>query len=268
MNPFKKVEEFEEEINLFLRKHKSFLSDQGKRISDYFEMSCYNKLVRYYENQGFEIRIQNLQANKFKYKLSPNGYPENFSYFEICWVIDKFAISQKEYVFEVHHNLTVQSGHQDDIYLTPDIAIINAKSIISDKEHYLVAKSSKKFCYVRNHDLQTFCEVKNFNPFPELLFNFIGLYNELKLVAINSAAHNQQPSHIAPSLFISGKVNDHTSRIKRSLEERYSINILCDLFERAYLPSLLRNKILSLKCDYNETTLEAVTDEEWPDLPF
>jgi hypothetical protein len=26
----------------------------------------------------------------------------------------------------------------------------------------------------------SFCEVKQFNPFPELLFNFIGVLNELK----------------------------------------------------------------------------------------
>ena len=51
-NPFKKVEDFENEINDFLKRNKTFISNQGKRISDYFEMSCYNYIVRFYQNQG------------------------------------------------------------------------------------------------------------------------------------------------------------------------------------------------------------------------
>ena len=54
-NPFKKVEDFENEINEFLKKNKTFISNQGKRISDYFEMSCYNYIVRFYQNQGFTL---------------------------------------------------------------------------------------------------------------------------------------------------------------------------------------------------------------------
>src|SRR5690606_18540112 len=140
MNPFKKTDEFEAEITDFLKKHKTFLSNQGKRISDYFEMSCYNKLVRFYERTGFRIKVKNLVAKKFRYKLSPGGYPENFSYFEISYPSGSEQ-GNNIYVFEIHHNLTVQSGHQDDIYLTPDITVINKDSIISDYDHYLVENS-------------------------------------------------------------------------------------------------------------------------------
>ena len=38
------------------------------------------------------------------------------------------------------------------------------------------------------------------------------------------------PVHIAPSLMISGKPNKQTTRIKQSLEGRYCINIIYDLF--------------------------------------
>lgn len=229
MNPFKHVEEFEDEVNGFLRRHKAFLVDQGNRISDYFEMSCYNKVVRRYEAVGFSIKIQNLIGQSFRYKLSPSGYPENFSHFELVKAEDS---ESPEVVFEVHHNLTVQSGHQKDIYLTPDISIINGRSIISDYDHYTVVRSKKKFCYVKNSDLQTFFEVKNFNPFPELLYSFVGLYTELKMKAIDDKLHLHKPFQIAPGLMVSGKENEHTKRIKKSLENRYNINILFDLFEK------------------------------------
>jgi len=272
MNPFKEIEEFEKEINLFLKKHKSFLADQGRRISDYFEMSCYNMLVGYYQFYGFSVTIENLIGKKFKYKLSPSGYPENFSFF----TLKKSGTGSKsnvDYAFEIHHNLTVQSGHQEDIYLTPDIVVINKGSIISDYDHYLVERSTKKFCYVKNEDVHTFCEVKNFTPFPELLYSFIGLYNELKQNAINSGLHLRPPSHIAPSLLISGKENEHTRRIKNSLEDRYALNIVFDLFEVGDFFSLHAPKQILSMATLTETKPEAreapiAYTEPDVDLPF
>nr|WP_322626449.1 hypothetical protein [uncultured Flavobacterium sp.] len=229
-NPFKSVEDFEKDINSFLRQHKTYISEQGKRISDYFEMNCYNYVVKYYEIHGFEASIENLKDGKFKYKLSPGGYPENFSYFNISL---KYGEPERKVrvQFEIHHNLTVQSGFQDDIYLTPDISVINANSIVEDHDHYIVENSKKKFCYVQNKDLQTFCEVKQFNPFPELLFNFIGMYAELKMEALKHENHYNEPKHLAPSLMLSGKGNRHTDRIRESLEARYYINMIFDLFD-------------------------------------
>ena len=257
MNPFKKVEDFEDEINIFLRKHKTFLSDQGKRISDYFEMSCYNKLVKHYSGLGYKINVVNLISKKFKYKLSPSGYPENFSHFEIC-IDDKRRRTGLIVTFEIHHNLTIQSGYDENIFLTPDISVINKGTIISDYNHYLVANSTKKFCYVRNNDLQTFCEVKNFTPFPELLYSFIGLFNELKSKAIDNGLHNIAPSHLAPSLMISGKENEHTKRIKHSLESRFSINILFDLFERGSFYYDMTKEIFSMNTSSAKTIDESI----------
>ena len=47
----------------------------------------------------------------------------------------------------------------------------------------------------------------------------------------NGIEHN--PIHIAPSLMISGKPNKQTKNIKISLEKRYCVNILFDLFYSA-----------------------------------
>ncbi|WP_445458220.1 hypothetical protein [Flavobacterium sp. HNIBRBA15423] len=270
-NPFKKVEDFEEEINDFLKRNKTFISNQGKRISDYFEMSCYNYIVKFYQNEGFKLEVKNLIAKKFKYKLSPSGYPENFSFFEIR-LINIVEGQDKEVCFEIHHNLTVQSGYQHDIYLTPDISVINKDTIVVDKDHYLVENSTKKFCYVENINLQTFCEVKNFNPFPELLFNFVGLYNELKKEVLENNSQREFPHHLAPSLMISGKGNVHSERIKKSLESRYKINLLYDLFDHGLRSfSKYNSKYLKQVASLNPKMFELVTLDEIineEDLPF
>ena len=217
----------EEEIKSFLNRHRTFLSNQADRISDYFEMCCYNYIVRYYKARDYSITVENLIGKAFKYKLSPAGYPENFSFFKVTKMIEengeKFQVE-----FEIHHNLTVQSSYQENIFLTPDISVINANTIVSDQDHYLVENSSKKFCYVKNENLQTFCEVKQFNPFPELIFSFTGLYSEMYSI---KEKLDQRFEHIAPSLMISGKGKVHTDVIKKSIESRYPSNIVFDLFE-------------------------------------
>ena len=86
---------------------------------------------------------------------------------------------------------------------------------------------------MQNKHLITFCEVKQFNPFPELLFNFIGVLNELKKEYMDNKGKEDSPAHIAPSLMISGKPNKQTLKIRQSLEDRYCINIFYDLFYNA-----------------------------------
>ena len=57
------------------------------------------------------------------------------------------------------------------------------------------------------------------------------LYNELKKEVLDNESQREFPHHLAPSLMISGKGNIHSERIKKSLEGRYRINLLYDLFE-------------------------------------
>lgn len=80
--PFKASEDFEKELIDFSRRFKTLIADHSKRISDYFEMSCYNLVIRYYEKKGYELTVQNLRGAKFKFKCSPTGLLKNFSYFK------------------------------------------------------------------------------------------------------------------------------------------------------------------------------------------
>ncbi|KGO82370.1 hypothetical protein IP98_00331 [Flavobacterium cauense R2A-7] len=221
-SPFKDKALLEKEIADFANKFKVTVVNQSKRISDYFEMSCFNYIVRFYQLHGYDVKVQNLQSKQYRYKCSTSGIQSNFSHF-----LATIKFEKKEYNFEIQHNLAVQSSHDKELFTTPDISIIKAGKVKTSTTYY---DSNKRFSFANNIDVMSFCEVKQFNPFPELLFNFMGVVNELeKDIMINNAI-NHKPKHIAPSLMISGKPNKQTTRIKLSLEKRYCINIIYDLF--------------------------------------
>lgn len=222
-HPFKSFASFEKDIKTFLNKYKKTIAAHSKKASSYFEMTCYNKIVSFYENNGYTATIENLQAGKYRYKCSTSGIQSNFSNFKI----EKRA-GRKSFAYDIHHNLAVQSYHSQELFTTPDISVIKAGTVKERTDYY---DTKIRFCYSENKDLQTFCEVKNFTPFPELIFNFIGIVNELKGDIIAGKPKSSKLPHIAPSLLISGKANKPTSNIKDGLEKRYRINIFYDLYD-------------------------------------
>lgn len=255
ISPFRNVTELEKEITNFMNVHKTSFSNHASRISDYFEMCCFNYIVRFYDERDYTVTIENLQSNKYRYKCSTQGNQENFSHFSIRR--EKRGIS---HAFEIHHNLAIQSSHDNGIYTTPDITVIRKGTIVTDEEFYA---GKKKLSYAANNNLVTFCEVKQFNPFPELMFNFIGTVNELRPTLLNGLYLTLDPIHIAPSLMISGKPNDHATKIKKSLEERYCVNIVYDLFASTYHP-FTRRRITELKT----IIAKKMTGEVDDDSPF
>jgi len=221
-SPFKDAAVMDNEIISFINKYKATVTEHGKRMSDYFEMSCFNLIVKYYVNSGYEVQIANLKQGKFRYKCSPAGIQSNFSHFEAS-----ITYGAMTYYFEIHHNLPVQSSHDETIVATPDISVIKKGAVKYRNDYY---DTKKTLSYVENPNMLTFCEVKHFAPFPELIFNFMGVVNELRGEILDNSEENLWPKHIAPSLMISGKSTKPTDNIKASLEGRYVINILFDLF--------------------------------------
>jgi len=191
-------------------------------MSDYFEMSCFNYIVKFYERSGYQISVHNLQRGKYRYKCSTAGVQNNFSHFSASIIEDDI-----EHEFEIHHNLAVQSSYDEEIFTTPDISVIKKDEVQITFGHY---DTNTRFSHVLQPGLITFFEIKQFNPFPELIFNFIGIINELRPEIINNTADEIKPKHLAPSLMISGKPNKHTLKIKKSLESRYCINLIYDVF--------------------------------------
>jgi hypothetical protein len=221
-SPFKNQETFEKEITEFANRFKTTVVNQSSRISDYFEMSCFNMIVKFYELYGYKATIENLQDGQYKYKCTTSGIQSNFSHFKVYK-----EINETTYEFQIQHNLAIQSSQDKELFTTPDIAIVMEGSVKYSNTHY---DSKRLFSYVENEDLLSFCEVKQFTPFPELLFNFIGIVNELRHKIMNDTSDSYPTKHIAPSLMISGKPSKPVARIKASLERRYCINLIFDLF--------------------------------------
>jgi hypothetical protein len=221
LSPFSQKAKFEGDIKIFLNRYKTVVISQSKRLSDYFEMNCFNLIVRYYLNNGYSTKVMNLQNKKYRYKCSPAGLISNFSFFTISKTVGK-----KMYEFEILHNLAVQSSHCSETFTKPDIAVVKAESSKIKTDYY---DTKRALCYVENKDLVTFCEVKMFVPFPELLFNYIGVLNELRKEVISNKSRTCKPIHLAPSLMISGKANKPAQRIIDNLQDRYCINVICDL---------------------------------------
>lgn len=221
-SPFKDITLLEKEITGFINKFKITVASHSKRVSDYFEMSCFNDVVRFYYLKGYKITVQNLQNKEYRYKCSTAGIQSNFSHFGLS-----ILCNDKIEEYEVHHNLAAQSSHDAEIFTTPDITIIKKNTSQTTTGYY---DTKRRFSFVKNDDLMSFCECKQFNPFPELVFNFIGVVNELRSEIIENKFTELNPVHIAPSLMVSGKPNKQANKIKDSLESRYCINIIYDLF--------------------------------------
>lgn len=223
-NPFKSSDLFEKELIDFSNKHRTVLAEHSKRISDYFEMSCFNMVVQYYEKKGYKLEVQNLQGGKFKYKCSPNGLLKNFSYFKAVKNVTQ-GLADTVYLY---HNATVQSAFDNQVYTTPDIVVSKTNTPIETKDYYLTGKTMS---YIPNDSLVTFCEAKHLVPFPELMINFIGTVHELKPECLTESAERQVSAHIAPSLMMSGTLGVPTRRIQNSFERRYYVNFFDNLFD-------------------------------------
>lgn len=228
-SPFRDNALFEREIAGFLGRFQTLFVQQIKKTSAFFEMACYNDLVKYYENSGFTVKPQNAQSRgkEFVYALSPSAKPANCSYF----LAEKQYQTVGKVSFEIRHNVRVQSAHDPGVFVSPDYVVTNPKPVksVRDPNYY---NGKVDYDYIEAMSLQTFAETKHYPPGPELILNFVGLVNELMPELISGATSSAIPKHLGPSLFISGVGNAHHERIRDSLARRYSINIFLGLFAR------------------------------------
>ncbi len=250
-SPFKNKDLLRKDIENFLKKYNSFLPQKLSKIAIFFEITCYNYIIKFYRNSSYLVEPKNLDEKNgaFRYKLSPTGYPENFSYFLVKKTY-RYRKNPKEFLYEVRHNIPIQSYHDPNIFVIPDIVICDG--IFREKKDKRYYKGMRKLVFIPRDHVITFAEVKHYNPSPEMIFNFVGLVNELMpylLKPIEKTYDKKLPKHLAPTLMISGKGNYHASLIRKSLQKRYIVNIILGLFS---WPSQVYgrqhvNKLLTIK---------------------
>jgi hypothetical protein len=198
----------------FVHSHGYFLKKNGHRISSLVEISVYNSIVQFFIYRGFKVTGENLGPKKsFKYKLTASGLAENYSFFKA----EKDGI-----MFHVLHNTLIQSSHDDHLYFTADVAVANENGATTQK-----LKNGRRHSFVANINLTTFSEVKHLNPFPEALFNFMGLVLEFMPEFVEKKySVSDSGDKLCPIIAFTGAASDHSERIQRSLTQRYGINII------------------------------------------
>ena len=198
----------------FVQSHGFFLRKNGHRISSLVEIAVYNSIVQYYQSLGFTVTGENLgPKNSFRYKLTSSGLIENHSYF----IARKVGIS-----FHILHNISIQSAYEDHLYFTADIVVANENGATTK-----TLRSGRRHSFVANTHLVTFAEVKHLNPFPEVLFNFIGLVLEFMPMLIKKTCPITDSSdRLCPVISFTGPGSKHADAIQESLSRRYGVNIV------------------------------------------
>ena len=224
-NPFKDISEFEKDLTAFANSHRIVIAEHARRISDYFEMSCYSMIVKYYELNGYTVYADNLFSGQFKFKCSPKGLLKKFSYFKA---------KKDDQTFRIYHNASVQSKYEKRLFTTPDIVIATDEEPEIITDYYL---TKMRFSYIPNKQMISFCEAKHYIPFPELIINFIGTVHELFPSCLKNHKTKEESlkQHIAPSLMMSGYFSKQAKAIKESFEKRYTINVIGDLVVNPYM---------------------------------
>ncbi|MFH7326422.1 hypothetical protein [Desulfurivibrio sp. C05AmB] len=235
-NPYKDRKYLLRDINSFISRNGGVFNQLAKRMSDLFEMSIYNDIVKYYKRKKYDIEVMLLgKDGTFRYKLTTSGLKENFSYFH-CVKSTVKKRKRTKIEIEIHHNLKVQSAHDDHIYYTADICVCYKDGVITRKQ-----KNGRNHSYVENDKLINFFEVKNLNPFPEVLFGFSGLVLEVMPQFINGITKPcSDGDHLTPSIVFSGLGGEHVRKVSNSLTARYGYNVISGLYAH-------KNQIYSFK---------------------
>ncbi|MGF2685819.1 hypothetical protein ACQUWM_04905 [Marinobacter sp. DUT-3] len=224
-SPYKDRTLLLKEISSFTTRNGGFFKQNAKRMSDLFEMSVYNDAVKFYRRKKYTIRAKNIMRDgTFKYKLSTSGLNENFSYF----LAEKIKSGNTIDCVEIHHNIKVQSSHDPHIYFSADVSITKKDGTSTEKQ-----KNNRSHSYIPSGKLITFFEVKNMNPFPEVLFSFSGIIYEIKpefLLDPSALGIDFGRKHLTPCLVFSGGGGQHVESVCDKLGERYGCNIIRGLY--------------------------------------
>lgn len=223
-SPWKDRKELLKDISSFTGRNGAFFNQNSKRMHDLFEMSVYNDTVKYYRRKKYSITILNLMKDgTFKYKLSTAGLTENFSYF----IAEKKHRGKLVDSIEIHHNIKLQSNHDEHMYFTADVSVCNKDGVTTQMQ-----KNGKRNSFIESKNLITFLEVKNMNPFPEVLFSFSGIVLEIlpKFIIDKTIVVGKNMKHLTPSIVFSGSGSPHAESVADKLSERYGYNVIRGLF--------------------------------------
>lgn len=172
--------------------------------------------VQRYSEHGYSVHPRNLVTGLFRIKKSSNGYPWNFSWYEVRRGRDTFELLTNAKVLGAF-------GGDGGTYVV-DVAVLNGGSIQEARD------AGKLFGGFANADMLTFIESKALVVYPMLLAQFIGIVLEIKPAFVKGA---RRPSghvargHFDPALVALGTFSANASRIVEHYPARgYRVNVV------------------------------------------
>ncbi|MER9195736.1 hypothetical protein NKI13_20940 [Mesorhizobium australicum] len=200
------VAEIEKELKAFINKHSVQFEHLAVRETALLELGALTMATEHYRLAGYTITVENAINGLFVAKLSSRGYPYNFSWFK-CVKGDE--------LYEIHSNLSVMGGHNDEAVYVVDVAVVVGDDKVPK------AKPKQKWVALDNKALATFAEVKKLVVYPMLLAQFIGIVHEitpsrLKKLKAGLPADN----HFPPSLITLGYLTATSSKALKGFAKR------------------------------------------------
>jgi hypothetical protein len=217
----------EQKVKFFASKHSANYKKTKRELSAYFEIGCFHLLLEFYEQAGYNLSVENLIDEKYRYLTTPNGNPSNFSY--VC-------MTGTDGEYEIRQQVRIKSHIDNEIAFTPDIIVLFRNSEVSSIKRVDYASGKRPFYTVSSKSVVAAHECKSTNPFPELLVSFIGMfitahewYNETEYIRRYNLSENGK--HIAPTMFIGGAASGIHLKMIEALEKAYPINIIVGIHQ-------------------------------------
>lgn len=227
-----------EMADAFSKEYKVLLSKTDRQLSAAFEVGCLHALLNFYKDQGYQLRVDNLNAEgEYRYLTSPSGNPENFSYIHL---------SGDDGEFEIRQQVRIESHIDPNIAFTPDIVVFARGATIESSKHEDYASGKRSYYRVSSSWVVAAHECKSMNPFPELLVSFLGMFITAHEWYPNGDAvtHTNQNGHMAPTLFVGGTARALHWRMIKALHESYKLNIVCGLHDGTWKLTDAKNRLI------------------------
>src|SRR6266516_2492965 len=158
------VDAIKRELSRFVTRHRAAREEVSQRQSQFLEIGAMAFVAEHYRKKNYTVEARGLDSSQlFHFKLGSQGNPAHYSWFT-C---------RRGYAeVDVYLNLPVLGSYVDGVVYVVDVGVIRGGSLSERREGEPLA--------VRNRDLITFAEVKNFRIYPMLLAHFIGIVHELQ----------------------------------------------------------------------------------------
>jgi hypothetical protein len=184
------VDGISKSLRSFVKSHQAEFQKLTRRQSQLLEVGAFLTAAKHYELAGYDVKLINPKRGKLRVKLGTNGYPWNFS---------RFEVTGDGAHLEIHTNLPVSDaiGTPGARYVV-DLAVVKAWTVPREAS----APTDEKFKALANEHLLTFIEAKALVIYPMLIAQFIGIVHELKPAFLNDEVPDafEEQQHFRPCL--------------------------------------------------------------------